>query len=90
MRRGYHGDDRDGCDMKGNNGSGRASPLLNHGPTFIFGNDTAAYTAAEAFAKRSLLLSLHQNLELLANMARVVPHFPSPGIEFSHVLGISQ
>jgi hypothetical protein len=53
IQRGYHGDNRDSCDRKSNNGSRRASPLLNHSPTFIFNNDTTVYTAAEAFAKYS-------------------------------------
>jgi adenine phosphoribosyltransferase len=90
LRRGCHGDGKDGCDGKGNNGSGSASPLVNHRPTFIFDNDTVGNEVAEAFAERYLLLFLHQNLERLANMVRVVPNFPSPGIEFRHVLGISQ
>jgi adenine phosphoribosyltransferase len=89
IRRGYYVDERDGCDRKDSNGSGRASPFMNHRPTFIFDNNNAGSEAAEQFAEQ-LLPFLHQDLERLAKMVRVVPNFPSPGIEFRHVLGIAQ
>ncbi|KAH7061707.1 phosphoribosyl transferase domain protein [Paraphoma chrysanthemicola] len=92
IRRGYHDEERDGCHGKGEDDSTSSvcSPLLNHRPTFIFDNNTAGNERVEAFAEQTILPFLQQDLERLANMVRTVPNFPSSGIDFRHVLGISQ
>ncbi|KAH8728846.1 hypothetical protein GQ44DRAFT_608049 [Phaeosphaeriaceae sp. PMI808] len=89
-RGGLPDDGRDGSNRTGNNGISSALPPINHRPTLIFDNDTAGNEAAEAFTEQSLFPFLHQDLDRLANLVRAVPNFPSPGIEFRHVLGISQ
>jgi adenine phosphoribosyltransferase/phosphomevalonate kinase len=89
-RGGSHDDDRNGGTRDGNNDNREALPLVSHRPTFIFSNDTAGTEAAEAFAEQSLLPFLFHDLEKLADMVRTVPNFPSPGIDFRHVLGICQ
>jgi adenine phosphoribosyltransferase len=90
MRRKPHGQERDGGDRKGNEDKSEVLRITSHRPTFIFDNDTAGTEMAEAFADKFLLPFLHQDLERLADMVRSVPNFPSPGIEFRHVLGICQ
>ncbi|KAF3901989.1 hypothetical protein ABW21_db0208427 [Orbilia brochopaga] len=59
-------------------------------PSFIFENDTTGNEAAKMFAERYLLPFVHHDLLRLAQMVRQVPDFPRPGIDFRHVLGISQ
>ncbi|CAG8400093.1 unnamed protein product [Penicillium salamii] len=48
----------------------------------IFDNETTGSEAAEQFAIERLSPLLHGNTQRLANMVRVVPDFPSPGINF--------
>ncbi|KAK0708676.1 phosphoribosyl transferase domain protein [Lasiosphaeris hirsuta] len=59
-------------------------------PNFIFRNDTAGNRAAEGFAEERLLPFFHDDLRRLDKMVCSVPDFPRPGIEFRHVLNISQ
>ncbi|CAG8118900.1 unnamed protein product [Penicillium salamii] len=59
-------------------------------PNLVFDNETTGSEAAEQFAIERLSPLLHGNTQRLANMVRVVPDFPSPGINFRHVLGIAQ
>ncbi|KAL6900450.1 hypothetical protein GGI43DRAFT_405461 [Trichoderma evansii] len=59
-------------------------------PNFIFDNNAAGDEAAVSFAKHHLLPFFDQNLQRLADMVRPIPNFPRQGIEFRHVLGISQ
>ncbi|KAI9367298.1 phosphoribosyltransferase-like protein [Aspergillus egyptiacus] len=56
----------------------------------IFDNNLAGDDEPKRFAKQYLLPFLHKDLERLASMVRPVPDFPEPGIEFRHVLDISQ
>jgi hypothetical protein len=63
---------------------------LNYRPSLVFDNDTTGEEAARGFAKYYLFPFLHEDLQRLAAMVRPVWDFPRPGIEFRHVLGISQ
>ena len=90
IRRGCHGVDGDGADKKDGNNSGSNLTGLDHSPSLIFHNDAAGSEAAKDFAEYHLLPLVHEDSRRLANMVRQVADFPRPGIEFRHVLGISQ
>ena len=89
-RRGYHGGDGDGNNKKDNNNSGSSLTALDYRPSLIFDNNTTGNEAAKRFAEQYLLPFVNEDLQRLANMVRQLPDFPHPGIEFHHVLGISQ
>ena len=89
-RRGYHGVDGDGADNKDSNNSGSKLTALGYRPSLIFHNDATGSEAAKKFAENYLLPFVHKDLQRLANMVRQVADFPRSGIEFRHVLGISQ
>ena len=59
-------------------------------PSLTFNNDMTGPEAAERFFEDHLLPFVHGDIERLASMVRSVPNFPRPGIEFRHVLDISQ
>ncbi|KAF2733663.1 PRTase-like protein [Polyplosphaeria fusca] len=59
-------------------------------PSLVFGNNESGVKAAEEFARKHLLPLVHEDLQKLSDMVRVVPDFPQPGVNFRHVLGISQ
>ncbi|KAK5674306.1 hypothetical protein LTS10_012890 [Elasticomyces elasticus] len=59
-------------------------------PTFIFSNEVTGSEAAETFATSRLIPFFHEDLQRLAGMMRIVPNFPSPGIDFRDVLDIVQ
>ncbi|KAK3046753.1 hypothetical protein LTR09_011778 [Extremus antarcticus] len=63
---------------------------LDYRPNLIFDNDTSGSGAAEQFARNRLLPLVQDGPQRLANMVRAVPNFPRPGMEFQHILGISQ
>ncbi|KAK3171718.1 hypothetical protein OEA41_003802 [Lepraria neglecta] len=90
IRRGCHGGDGDGDHNKDSNNSGSNLTALDYRPSLIFDNDTTGNEAAKRFAEHYLLPFVHEDLQRLANMVRQVADFPRPGIEFRHVLGISQ
>jgi adenine phosphoribosyltransferase len=93
VRRGCHGGDNDNDsnqDNKDSNNSGSNLTALDYRPSLVFDNDTAGNEAAKRFAEHYLLPFFHEDLQRLAHMVRQVPDFPRPGIEFRHVLGISQ
>jgi adenine phosphoribosyltransferase len=93
VRRRCHGGDDDGDDNKDNKDSnnGRSNlTALDYRPSLIFDNDTTGNEAAKRLAEHYLLPFFHEDLQRLANMVRPVPDFPRPGIEFRHVLDISQ
>jgi adenine phosphoribosyltransferase len=77
-------------DNSGNNGSSKDSLVIEHCPTLVFDNDTTGCKAAEDFAKQHLFPFLDHALTQLADMVNVIHDFPNPGIEFRHVLGISE
>ncbi|KAI0601424.1 phosphoribosyl transferase domain protein [Biscogniauxia sp. FL1348] len=93
-RRGNHsGADGDGSDSKGNKESnnGRSnSTALGYRPSLIFQNETSGNDEAKRFAERYLLPFYHEDLQKLADMVRLVPDFPRPGIDFRHVLDVAQ
>ena len=90
VRRGCHGRDGDGDDKKDSNNSGSKLTAWDYQPSLIFDNNTTGNEAAEKFAEHYLLPFVHEDLQRLANTVRQVADFPRPGIEFRHVLGISQ
>ena len=63
---------------------------LDYRPSLIFDNDTTGNEAPIRFAEQHLLPFVHEDLQRLANMVRQLPGFPRAGVEFHHVLGISQ
>jgi adenine phosphoribosyltransferase len=89
VRRGYHSDDYEG-DSNNSNNSEPILSAMDHRPSLIFENDMTGNEAAKSFAEHTLLPFVHEDLRRLARMVRQVPDFPRPGIEFRHVLGISQ
>ncbi|KAI5460111.1 hypothetical protein BGZ63DRAFT_360178 [Mariannaea sp. PMI_226] len=90
-RQGCQGSAYDGDDNKGSNQSTpNSTATANYSPNFIFNNDTIGKEAAKTFAENFLLPYCHDDLHRLASMVRQVPSFPRSGIEFRHVLGISQ
>lgn len=78
-----------GSDGNSNNGRSESTVSDNH-PSLVFENDQPGSEAAKGFAEQHLLPLLHQDLQRLAKMVPLVPNFPRPGIEFRHVLNISQ
>lgn len=87
VRRGCHGGDEN-IDNNKDNKDGNNS--LDYRPSLIFDNDTTGNEAAKRFAEHYLLPFVHKDLQRLAHMVRQVPDFPCLGIDFRHVLGISQ
>jgi len=59
-------------------------------PGLTFNNTTTGDEMIKEFAENNLLRFVHGDLERLSSMVRTVPDFPRPGIEFRHVLDISQ
>ncbi|KND88035.1 Adenine phosphoribosyltransferase [Tolypocladium ophioglossoides CBS 100239] len=89
VRRGGQGGGEDVDDNKDNKGN-KVYKDNNNCPTFIFNNETTGDAAAKRFSERYLLPFFHEELQRLARMVRSVPNFPRLGIEFRHVLDISQ
>ncbi|KAI3320117.1 hypothetical protein HD806DRAFT_507745 [Xylariaceae sp. AK1471] len=87
VRRGSQGGGDD--DKDGNNGRSYLT-ALDYCPSLIFNNNTTGNEAAKGFAEHYLLPLFHEDLQRLADMVRLVPDFPRRGIEFRHVLDISQ
>lgn len=63
---------------------------LDYCPSLLFDNNAAEDKVAVSFAKRHLFPFLHKDMQRLADMVRPIPNFPRQGIEFRHVLDISQ
>lgn len=90
IRRGFHGDNDDNED-NGNSNRGRSTiRALDYRPSLIFDNDAIGNSAAKGFAEHYLLPFVHEDVQRLRNVVRVVTDFPRTGIEFRHVLDISQ
>ncbi|KAH9204604.1 hypothetical protein DL95DRAFT_495515 [Leptodontidium sp. 2 PMI_412] len=87
-RRECHGDKNK--DNKDSNDTGSSVTALDYRPSLIFNNDSTGHGAVKSFGERYLLPFVHENLQRLANMVSHVTDFPRPGIDFRHVLGISQ
>ncbi|KAI1157601.1 phosphoribosyl transferase domain protein [Nemania serpens] len=79
-----------GKDSEGSNNTRSGATPLTYRPSLIFYNDTAGKEAAGRFAEQHLFPFFHENLQRLVNMVYSVPDFPRPGIDFRHVLDISQ
>jgi hypothetical protein len=96
VRREYHGgnnnsnNNKNSKDSKDSNNSGLNLTALDYRPSLIFDNNTTGNEAAKRFAEHYLLPFVHKDLQRLAYIVRRVPDFSRPGIEFRHVLGISQ
>ncbi|KAF2798697.1 hypothetical protein K505DRAFT_405029 [Melanomma pulvis-pyrius CBS 109.77] len=90
IRRGRHGGDGHGDDNGDSNNGLSSLVTLDHRPSLLFNNDTSGDKEPKHFAARFLLPFFDDKLQRLANMARPIPDFPHPGIEFRHVLGIAQ
>jgi len=67
-----------------------AAEAVSYTADLTFDNDTTGGTAAEHFADEFLLPLLHEDIQRLADMVRSVPDFPRAGVDFRHVLDISQ
>ncbi|TVY42026.1 Adenine phosphoribosyltransferase [Lachnellula occidentalis] len=89
-RGGGNGDDGEHKKDKDSNDGRSNLTALDYRPSLIFDNETTGDKAAKEFAEKYLLLFFHEDLQRLAKMVRSVPDFPRPGIEFRHVLDISQ
>ncbi|KUI74568.1 Adenine phosphoribosyltransferase [Cytospora mali] len=96
VRRGRHEGDNNGDNNEDNHDSknGRSSLTAlapgDYQPSLIFDNDRTGNEAATRFAEQNLLPFFHEDLQRLASMVRLVPDFPRPGVDFRHVLDISQ
>ncbi|KAK5628908.1 hypothetical protein RRF57_004623 [Xylaria bambusicola] len=74
-----------------NDGNERSdSTALTYRPCFIFRNDTDGEEAVTRFAERYLLPLFDEDLQNLAESLVRVRDFPRKGIDFCHVLDISQ
>jgi adenine phosphoribosyltransferase len=93
VRRGCHGGSNHSKgneeNKESNNGKSDLA-ALDYRPSLIFDNDTTGNEAAKRLAEDYLLPFFHEDLQRLATMVPAVPDFPRPGIEFRHVLDISQ
>jgi adenine phosphoribosyltransferase/phosphomevalonate kinase len=93
LRRSCHIDDNDDGDTKCCNGKTNSGPDLavwDHSPSLVFDNDDTGAEAAKRFAEQRLLPFLQPDLQRLGNMVQRIPDFPRSGIDFRHVLNISQ
>ncbi|KAL6698076.1 hypothetical protein J3F84DRAFT_366426 [Trichoderma pleuroticola] len=81
------GQNKDGINDTNDTNDGRDSGWC---PNLIFYNDTPGSKVAEDYGQHRLLPFFSEHLQQLANMVRSVPDFPRPGIEFRHLLDISQ
>ncbi|KAM7216766.1 hypothetical protein V8F06_007876 [Rhypophila decipiens] len=69
-----------------------APRTLNYIPDFIFDNNVSGDINVKNFAARYLVTysGKRDDLRRLESMIRCVPNFPRQGVDFRHVLGISQ
>ncbi|OJJ38685.1 hypothetical protein ASPWEDRAFT_36367 [Aspergillus wentii DTO 134E9] len=84
----YCNDSHDGNGEKNN--IKPESTALDYHPSLIFDNDTPGDEVAKGFAERFLFPMFDDDLQRLVSMVPSIPNFPSPNIEFRHVLDISQ
>lgn len=85
VRRGRQGDDGGCADKDNKYDKGR-----NERSGLVFNNNTTGDEAAKMFSDHYLLPFFHEDLQQLGNMVRPVSDFPRPGVQFRHVLEISQ
>ncbi|KAI0097341.1 phosphoribosyl transferase domain protein [Nemania sp. FL0031] len=93
-RGGSQGSSQIGKDSKGkkdsNDDEWKSMTAVDYRPSLLFNNEATGDEAVKAFAEKNLLPFFHEDLHRLADMVRLVPDFPRQGIEFRHVLNISQ
>ncbi|KAL3418708.1 phosphoribosyl transferase domain protein [Phlyctema vagabunda] len=93
IRRGTHSGADNGNHSKNskdsNHGQSKVT-TLDYRPSLTLDNDKTGSEAARNLAEHYLLPFFHDDLQRLAGMVRQTSDFPWPGIEFRHVLGISQ
>lgn len=88
-RRGDVGNDHD--NQTEDSVTDRSEPdALDYRPSLIFDNDENGDEAAKTYATRRLLPFFDKNLQKLSDSVRTIEDFPRPGIDFQHVLGISE
>lgn len=84
-------DDGDGSNKNCEDNSNQSdAEVLPYRPGLVFINETSGGEAAVDFAKENLIPFLRLELRALAAQVDVVPDFPREGIDFRHVLGITQ
>ncbi|KAJ5627334.1 hypothetical protein N7528_004761 [Penicillium herquei] len=66
------------------------SDSLNYCPSMTFRNDERGYSLIKNFGESHLFPFLSDALNSLRNVVSSVPDFPRPGVNFRHVLNISQ
>jgi adenine phosphoribosyltransferase len=81
---------RGGCSLQTRSGIDSKCTNRAYHPSLIFINDPSGNEEVKLFGSKILLPYIHDDLQKLANMVRPVSNFPRQGIEFRHVLGISQ
>jgi len=79
-----------GCDDDGGENSESNRIGYDYYPSLVFDNEATETETARRFAEKYLLPFFHEDLQRLAIMVHRVPDFPRPGVEFRHVLAISQ
>ncbi|KAK1710015.1 uncharacterized protein BDZ83DRAFT_724092 [Colletotrichum acutatum] len=89
LRQGFRNDIED-CDGSRRENGKRSTRVRNYRPNLSFHNDIAGGDNARAFAEIRLLPFVHQDLKRLGDMVRIIPDFPSPGIDFRHIINIAQ
>ncbi|KXH38505.1 hypothetical protein CSIM01_05630 [Colletotrichum simmondsii] len=89
LRQGFRNDEED-CDSSQEENGKRATRVRDYRPNLFFHNGIAGDDNARAFAEKRLFPFIHQDLNRLSDMVRIIPDFPCPGIDFRHVLDIAQ
>ncbi|KAK1449340.1 hypothetical protein CMEL01_08655 [Colletotrichum melonis] len=82
--------DTEGRDGSQKEDGKRATRVRDCRPNLSFHNNIAGSDNVRAFAENRLFPFIHQDLKRLSDMVRIIPDFPSPGIDFRHILDIAQ
>ncbi|KAK0381115.1 hypothetical protein CLIM01_01472 [Colletotrichum limetticola] len=89
LRQGFC-NDTEGRDGSQKEDGKRATRVRDCRPNLSFHNNIAGSDNVRAFAENRLFPFIHQDLKRLSDMVRIIPDFPSPGIDFRHILDIAQ
>ncbi|OAK96956.1 hypothetical protein IQ06DRAFT_296891 [Phaeosphaeriaceae sp. SRC1lsM3a] len=81
---------RRGANHVTNNSQLPSSVLAKWHPDLVFTNSETGPRALYQFAKEHILPLLCEDYARLADMVRTIPNFPNKGMQFCHVLGITQ
>ncbi|KAG4438454.1 hypothetical protein IFR05_006064 [Cadophora sp. M221] len=90
IRRGASEGNVNSEDQKGSGDKPSNLQVLEYRPSLVFDNDTTGNEAPKAFAQKHLLPWIYDDIEQLSDMVQSTPDFPSPGVQFRHVLDICQ